>query len=196
MQYFAGLDVSLEETSVCVVDGKGRVVREARVASDPKAIRRFLKGTGWGFERVGLEAGPLAPWLYRGLVEGGLPAVCLETRRMKAFASASPVKTDRKDAGLIAQAVRVGLYQAVHIKSPSSHERRVGLQCRHALQGQVVLTRVGADNWLTQWGRKPIPKRGFKRACVAVARRLAVIMHRMWLDGSHFQAWRPTPAAA
>ncbi len=133
MTYFAGLDVSMEVTSVCVVDGKGTIVREAKVASSPAAISRWLGDTGLRVARVGLEAGPLAPWLYRGLLAAGLPAVCIETRRMKAFAAASPVKTDRKDARLIAQAIRAGLFRAVHIKSEDSQALRTLLRHRWTL---------------------------------------------------------------
>ena len=134
MKYFAGLDVSLEATSVCVIDETGRVMREAKVLSCPQAIAEYLEGTGLSFERVGLEAGQLSPWLYRGMRAAGLPAVCIETRRMKAFASASPVKTDRKDAALIAQAMRVGLFRAVHVKSLESQELRLLLRNRWTLQ--------------------------------------------------------------
>ncbi len=133
MTYFAGLDVSIEVTSVCVVDGKGTIVREAKVASSPAAISRWLGDTGLRVARVGLEAGPLAPWLYRGLLAAGLPAVCIETRRMKAFAAASPVKTDRKDARLIAQAIRAGLFRAVHVKSEDSQALRTLLRHRWTL---------------------------------------------------------------
>lgn len=68
MKYFAGLDVSMETTSVCVIDRQGTIVREGKVASSPAAVSRWLGDTGGRFERVGLEAGPLAPWLYRGLL--------------------------------------------------------------------------------------------------------------------------------
>lgn len=134
MKYFAGLDVSLEETSVCVIDEAGKVLREGKVLSCPEAIGFFLRDRDLTFERIGFEAGQLAPWLYRGLREAGLAAVCIETRRMKAFASASAVKTDRKDARLIAQAMRVGLFREVHVKSRESQELRLLLRNRWTLQ--------------------------------------------------------------
>ncbi len=134
MKYYAGLDVSLKETSVCICDEGGEVMREGKVSSCPEAIVAFLQETGLRFERIGLEAGQLAPWLWRGLREAGLPALCIETRRMKAFASASPVKTDRKDARLIAEAMRVGFYRAVHVKSRESQELRLLLRNRWTLQ--------------------------------------------------------------
>jgi len=134
MKYFAGLDVSLEETSVCVIDEAGKVLREGKVLSCPEAIGAFLRDTDLTFERIGFEVGQLAPWLFRGVRDAGLAAVCIETRRMKAFASASAVKTDRKDARLIAQAMRVGLYREVHVKSRESQELRLLLRNRWTLQ--------------------------------------------------------------
>ena len=94
MKYFAGLDVSLEEAAVRVVDEEGRIVREARVPSEPEALVTFLCGLGLALERVGLEACSLGAWLYEGLTAAGLPAVCVETRHAKAAMSAMPNKTD------------------------------------------------------------------------------------------------------
>src|SRR4030095_7344802 len=82
MDYFAGLDVSVKETSVCIVDDAGKIVREARVASEPEALLQVL--TLYRFKRVGLEAGPLSQWLYSVLAEAGLPVICVETRHMRA----------------------------------------------------------------------------------------------------------------
>lgn len=136
MKYFAGIDVSLEACSVCVMDAEGRVLCEAKVASEPAALVEFLTGGAVVFSRIGFEAGPLAPWLYAGLAAAGLPAICIETRRMKAFTAASPVKTDRKDALAIAHAMRAGLYRAVHIKSRASLEARMVLTNRSLLLRQ------------------------------------------------------------
>jgi transposase len=83
-----------------------------------------LEAVGVAIERLGLEAGPLSPWLSEGLQAAGLPAVCIETRRMKGATAAMAVKTDRNDAPAIAQAMRVGWFTAVHVKSVESLERR------------------------------------------------------------------------
>ena len=115
MKHFAGLDVSLEEIAICVVDGEGRIVREARVASEPEALVAFFRGLGLAVERIGLEACSLAAWLHEGLVAAGLPVVCIETRRAKAAMGAMPNKTDRNDARGLAQIVRTGWYRAVHV---------------------------------------------------------------------------------
>ena len=103
MEHYAGIDVSLESASVCVVDGTGRVVREAKVPSEPEALASWFGGLGLELARVGLEAGPLSQWLYAGLRQIGLPVELLETRHVRDAFKAMPVKTDRKDARGIAQ---------------------------------------------------------------------------------------------
>jgi transposase len=96
MNYFAGLDVSLKETALCVVDETGRI--EARVASEPEALVAFFRASGMTMERVGLEACSLTAWLQQGLSEGGVPAICIEARQAKAAMGAMPNKTDGNDA--------------------------------------------------------------------------------------------------
>lgn len=107
-QHHVGLDVSVKETAICIVDPHGKVVHRATVESHPDVIGRHLIDLGHSYARVGLEAGPLSPWLYAGLVEAGLPAICVETRHMHAALSARINKTDRNDAMGIAQMMRVG----------------------------------------------------------------------------------------
>ena len=133
MKHYAGLDVSMEETAVCVIDAEGVVVAEAKVASEPQAIAAYLGPWSRSLARIGLEAGGLTPWLWHALDARGLPVICIETRRMKAYAKASPVKTDRRDARLIARAMRAGLYRAVHVKSEASQKLRLALTARQTL---------------------------------------------------------------
>ena len=95
---FAGLDVSVNETSVCIVDDRGRIVREAKVASEPEALLPVLTNSGHHFKRIGLEAGPLSQWLFSALAEANLPVICVETRHMRAAFQAQINKTDRNDA--------------------------------------------------------------------------------------------------
>jgi transposase len=137
MQHFVGLDVSVKETAICVVDERGSVVARATVESEPDAIASWLTGRGLHFGRIGLEAGPMSPWLYAGLVEADLPAICVETRHMHAALSARINKTDRNDAHGIAQMMRVGLFKAVHVKTPASQRRRLLLTSRQLLQRKV-----------------------------------------------------------
>jgi transposase len=103
MEYYAGIDVSLESSSLCVVDATGRIVREAKVASEPEALIAWLQSLGFDLARIGLEAGPLSQWLYAGLKQAGLAAELLETRHVRNAFKIMPVKTDRKDARGIAQ---------------------------------------------------------------------------------------------
>jgi transposase len=128
--YFAGLDVSLEETAICIVDEAGRIVREARVASEPEVLVAFFGTSGMAMERVGLEACSLTAWLHTALTEAGIPAICIEARQAKAAMGAMPNKTDRNDARGIAQIVRSGWYRTVHVKSPSCRSWRALLTAR------------------------------------------------------------------
>ena len=159
MDHFAGLDVSVKETSVCIVDETGRIVREVKVASEPEALLAVLINPAYHFTRIGLEAGSLSQWLFSAVAEAELPAVCVETRHMQAVLKAQINKTDRNDARGIAQMMRVGLYRPVHV---------------------MQIAR----------------RRGIKKAIVALARRLAVIMHRIWVDGTEFRWTRERAAVA
>jgi transposase len=133
MGYFAGLDVSLDETAICIVDDAGRIVREARAASEPDVLVAFFGACGMPMERVGLEACSLTAWLHAGLSEAGLPAICIEARQAKAAMGAMPNKTDRNDARGIAQIMRTGWYRAVHVKSPACRSWRALLTARRML---------------------------------------------------------------
>ena len=343
MEHYAGLDVSVKETSVCVIDGAGKTIREVKVATEPAAILTVLLDDAFTVERIGLEAGPLSQWLYSALADAGLPVICVETRHMKAALSAQLNKSDRNDARGIAHMMRVGLYRPVHVKALASQKRRMLLTSRQLLQAkaldietdprgtlrnfglkvgmvgvakfearirdlvvdhpdlaaiteplliarrvlreqlgvlhrrllaivrhdevcrrlmtvpgvgpvvaltfrasvdvparfknskavgavfgltprrhqsgeidrmggiskcgdamirtmlfgaaQVMLTRTIRWSWLKAWGMKIARHRGMKRAIVAVARRMAVIMHRMWADGTEFR-WTNANAAA
>jgi transposase len=108
MEYYAGIDVSLESASICVVDVSGRIVREAKVASEPEVLIGWFSGLRIIVARIGLEAGPLSQWLYAGMRDVGLPVELLETQHVRAAFKAMPVKTDRKDARGIAQLMRLG----------------------------------------------------------------------------------------
>jgi transposase len=138
VRHYAGIDVSLELSSVCVVDATGKVVREAKVPSEPEALGCFLRELGLEIERIGLEAGPLSQWLHAGLAKAGFDVVLLETRHVKAALSAMTVKTDRKDARGIAQMVRMGWYRPVHCKAPAAQEVRALLVAREQLRSKLV----------------------------------------------------------
>jgi transposase len=154
MDYFAGLDVSVKETSVCIVDDAGKIVREARVASEPEALLQVLTNTIYRFKRVGLEAGPLSQWLYSVLAEAGLPVICVETRHMRAMLKAQINKTDRNDARGIAQMMRVGLYRPVHVKTLRSQKLRVLLTHRKLLQSKAIAIENDLRATLRNFGLK------------------------------------------
>lgn len=344
MKHCAGLDVSVKETAICIVDETGKIVREAKLTTEPEEIVALLTEGGFEYLRVGLEAGPMSQWMITDLLEAGLPVVCVETRHMKAVLKAQQVnKSDRNDARGIAQMMRVGLYKPVHVKTLASQHERMLLTSRKLLRGklqdiendlrgtlrnfglrvgvvsaghfegrvrelvvghppleaivapllavrrvlreqfavlhkmvldrvrrdrlcrrlmtvpgvgpvvaltfratvdqpqrfarsktvgahfglaprryqsgdtdydgrvskcgdammrtalyeaaQVLLTRTQKWSWLKAWGMRVARRRGGKKAIVALARRLAVILHRMWIDGSQFR-WRKEVNAA
>ena len=84
MEHYAGIDVSLESASLCVVDATGRIVREAKVVSEPEILIGWFRGLEIEMTRIGLEAGPLSQWLYAGMREAGLAVELLETRHVRA----------------------------------------------------------------------------------------------------------------
>src|SRR3954464_7726225 len=174
MNYYAGIDVSLECSSVCVVDGTGRIVRERKVASEPVALIAWLGSLGLRLERIGLEAGPLSQWLYAGLREAGLAVELLETRHVKAALSAMPVKTDRNDARGIAQLMRLptGWFRPVHCKSAEAQEVRVLLAARKLVQSKFYDVEMSLRGILRGFGLKvgpTTPKRFTGRVCDLVA---------------------------
>ena len=124
MEHYAGIDVSLESASVCVVDANGKVIREAKVASEPEPLIAWFKSLGFAVTRIGLEAGPLSQWLYAAMKEAGLAVELLETRHVRDAFKAMPVKTDRNDARGIAQLTRLGWFRPVHCKSLAAQEVR------------------------------------------------------------------------
>jgi transposase len=137
MKYYAGLDVSLEETAICVVDETGRLVKETRAASEPQAMIAALSGIGLPLERIGLEACSLAAWLHDDLRDAGLPAICIETRQANAAMKTMPNKTDRNDARALAQIMRTGWYRQVHVKTRQSRLWRSLLVARRTVLNEI-----------------------------------------------------------
>jgi transposase len=138
MKYYAGLDVSNIETSICIVDQDNNIVKEAKVLSDPESINRYLKKTNLQFEKIGLEAGALSHWLVTGLRKQEWNVICIDSRFMAAILSLSINKTDRNDARAIANAIRCNNYREVHIKSVESIKMNCLLTARKALVHQHI----------------------------------------------------------
>jgi transposase len=137
MEHYAGIDVSLECSSVCVVDAAGKIIREGKVASEPEALLAWFGSLGLELRRVGLEAGPLSQWLYAALREAGLAVELLETRHVRDAFKAMPVKSDRNDARGIAQLMRLGWFRPVHCKSIGAQETRAVLTARKLVQSKL-----------------------------------------------------------
>jgi transposase len=154
MNYYAGIDVSLECSSVCVVDGNGKIIREGKVASEAEALIAWLCSLKLPLERIGLEAGPLSQWLYAALREGGLAVELLETRHVKAALAAMPVKTDRNDARGIAQLMRLGWFRPVHCKSAEAQEVRALLTARKLVQSKFYDVEMNLRGILRGFGLK------------------------------------------
>ncbi len=133
MELYVGMDVSLKETSLCVVDGKGEIVSEGTVLSEPSAIAAFTKVKAAGAKRIGLETGPTTTWLWHELRALGLPVICIDARHAKAALSMQINKSDRNDAVGLARIMQCGWYKEVQVKSLACHEVRAVLNSRAQL---------------------------------------------------------------
>src|SRR5438034_11259497 len=137
MNHYAGIDVSLESSTICVVDGAGKILREAKVASEPEALMAWFRLLGIPLDRNGLEAGPLSQWLNAALREAKFAVELLETRHVRDAFKSMPVKSDRNDARGIAQLMRLGWFRPVHCKSIEAQETRAVLTARKLLQSKL-----------------------------------------------------------
>jgi transposase len=164
MEPYAGIDVSLEASSVCVVDASGKIVREAKVASEPQALIDWFAGLGLKLARIGLEAGPLSQWLHAGMKQAGLAVELLETRHVRAAFKIMPVKTDRKDARGMAQLMRLGWFRPVHCKSLPAQETRAVLTARRLLKSKLHDVEMSVRGVLRGFGLKvgPTTRRRFE----------------------------------
>jgi transposase len=137
MDHYAGIDVSLECSSVCVVDANGKIVREGKVASEPEALIAWFGSLGLSLTRIGLEAGPTSQWLFAAMRGAGLAVELLETRHVRKAFEAMPVKSDRNDARNIAQLMRLGWFRPVHCKSLAAQETRAMLTARTLVDSKL-----------------------------------------------------------
>jgi transposase len=137
--FYCGLDISLRKTSICIVDQDGVIAKETTAASDPEAIDRALRDSGFPLERIGIEAGSTSSWLLAGLRARGWPAVCIDARHAAAALQAGfRNKTDRNDARGIADLMRVNKFRPVWVKSPEAQRQGALLTARSALHRQLV----------------------------------------------------------
>jgi len=157
MKHYAGIDVSLEYSSVCVVEASGKIVREGKVASEPEALIAWFGSLGFELERIGLEAGPLSQWLYAAMRDAGLAVELLETRHVREAFKSMPVKTDRNDARGIAQLMRLGWFRSVHCKSLAAQEVRALLTTRKLVQSKLHDVEMSLRGILRGFGLKVGP---------------------------------------
>ena len=134
MERYFGLDVSLKETSICVVDDDGGIVSEGTVNSEPEAIAAFVKTNAPHAKRVGLETGPTTTWLWHELRALGLPVICIDARHAKAALSMQINKSDRNDAMGLARIMQVGWYKEIQVKQLACHVVRAVLNSRALLE--------------------------------------------------------------
>ena len=132
MAHYVGLDVSLKQTSICVVSDTGSIVREGVVDSDPAAIAAFVRSKAPHTVRVGLESGPTATWLWTELKRLGVPVICIDARHAKAVLKMQINKSDRNDAAGIARTMQTGWFKQVRVKNLDSHAVK-GLLASRAL---------------------------------------------------------------
>jgi len=154
MNHYVGIDVSLEYTSICVVDGSGKIVSEGKVASEPEALIRWFIVLGLGLARIGLEAGPLSQWLYAAMRKAGLPVELLETRHVRNALKTMLNKTDRNDARGIAQLMRLSWFRPVHCKSMEAQETRALLTARKLMQVKLHDVEMSLRGILRGFGLK------------------------------------------
>jgi transposase len=154
MNHYGGIDVSLECSSVCVVDATGKIAREAKIASEPAALIAWFGSLGLAVERIGLEAGPLSQWLYAALREAALAVELIETRHVRRALETMPVKSDRNDARGIAQLMRLGWFKPVHCKSLAAQETRAVLSARRLIQEKLVDVENSLRGILRSFGLK------------------------------------------
>jgi transposase len=177
MVEYVGLDVSMEETSVCVMDAAGEIVWEGKVATEPGALMRAVRRHARAAMKVGMETGPLSTWLWHALRDGGVPVVCLDARHAQAALSMRINKTDRNDAAGLAQLVRMGWYREVKVKRMAAHADGALLASRMLLVRQRCELENQIRGLLKNFGLKAKATKGraFEQSVTALARKHPVL---------------------
>jgi transposase len=152
MGYYVGLDVSMKETVICIVNEKGESVHKGRAKTDPEKIFQHLTYSKFKIEKAGIESGSLSHWLVNELKKLGVPAVCIDARKMAAVLSIRVNKTDDNDARGIADAMRCGMYTEVSQKSQTAVETNTLMQCRKTLVHQRVQLTNSIRGYLKTYG--------------------------------------------
>jgi len=141
-RFYTGLDVSKDETAVCIRSEGGRTMLAVKTATDPDAISSVLAGTGLNITCVVMETGRMSNWLYHELERRTIPIVCVDARQAHAVLSQMHNKTDANDAAMLADLARTGFYRKVVVKSPLAQERRALLRAREV----SIKARMNVEN--------------------------------------------------
>jgi len=136
MSNYIGLDISLKTTSVCIMNPKGKILKQIVVKTDPEEIVKSISAQGLPIEKVALECGGTSHWLTKELEKLGLPVICIDARKMSAAISIRTNKTDKNDAQEIANALRTGYYKEVYQKQDHIIEKQTLLTARRLLISQ------------------------------------------------------------
>ena len=152
-EQYVGLDVSLRETSICVIDDADKIVWRGQVGSTPEAIAPAVKQHAPHAVRIGLESGQLSSWLFHELKEAGLPVICVDARHAKAALSLKVNKTDANDALGLAQIMRVGWYREVTVKGLDCQAERALLVARTQIVSQITTLKNCVRGILKTFGR-------------------------------------------
>lgn len=152
MKHYVGLDVSMKETFICIEDELGKIIYEGHSKTDPECIAERLRKFQLTIDRVGIESGSISHWLIDNLKKLGIPAICIDARKMAAVLSVQINKTDKNDARGIAQAMRCGLYKEVDQKSQRAIEINTLLGCRKLLVEQKIQTTNAIRGFLKTYG--------------------------------------------
>jgi transposase len=161
MTHYIGLDVSMKETSICIVTEKGKIVYEATEQTNPSLLAKHIRGCNLVIEKIGIESGSMSHWLVSGMQKVGLPAICIDARQMSKVLSVKVNKTDKNDAQGIAEAIRCGYYREVSLKTQSNVEASTLLAARKMLVRHKVDLKNGIRGLLKTYG-VCIPVKGKK----------------------------------
>jgi transposase len=160
MTLHVGLDVSQKLTAICAVDDTGRRLWRGQCSSDPEQIERAVRRHAGDDARIGIETGPMTPWLVHGLRDRGLDVTCLDARHARAALKMQINKTDQNDAEGLAQIMRTGWYRSVHVKSFDAHRARALLGARAQLVGMTTRLSNHVRGVLKTFGMLPGAMRG------------------------------------
>ena len=162
MPHYVGLDVSQKTTAICVVNAEGRRIWRGVSSTTPEGIERAVRKYAGDDVRIGIETGPMTPWLFHRLRERELDLVCLDARHARALLKMQINKTDQNDAEGLAQVMRMGWYRAVHVKSFETHRARALLGARAQLVGMTTRLSNHIRGVLKTFGLLPGAMRGMR----------------------------------